>query len=86
MLWTHTAAVVSPFTDSIVVDLPVPCTFDFSVAATKYFYALEDGEAPLSLLFSGTVFHDVEDAGLRSRRSPGTRKRPTACRSACGRR
>ncbi len=65
MLWTHVSAVVPPFTDSIVTDLQVPCTFDFNVAATKYFYALEDGEVPLSLLFSGTVFHEVEDAGLQ---------------------
>jgi hypothetical protein len=65
MLWTHVSAVVPPFTDSIVTDLQVPCTFDFNVAATKYFYALEEGEVPLSLLFSGTVFHEDEEAGLQ---------------------
>jgi hypothetical protein len=70
MLWTHTSALVGPFTDRIVVDLPVPCTFDFNVAATKFFHALEDGEVPLSLLFSGTVFHEVEDAGLQVARIP----------------
>jgi Family of unknown function (DUF6084) len=70
MLWTHTSTVVPPFTDSIIVDLPVPCTFDFNVAATKYFHALEDGEVPLSLLFSGTVFHEVEDAGLQVEQIP----------------
>ncbi len=70
MLWTHTNVVVGPFTDGIVVDLPVPCTFDFNVAATKYFYALEEGEVPLSLLFSGTVFHEVEDAGLQVAQVP----------------
>jgi hypothetical protein len=37
--------------------LVVPCTFDLNVAATKYFYALEDGEVPLLFLFSGTVFY-----------------------------
>jgi hypothetical protein len=65
MLWTHVSAVVPPFTDWITVDFQVPCTFDFNVAATKYFYALEDGEVPLSFLFSGTVFHETEDAGLQ---------------------
>jgi hypothetical protein len=74
MLWTHTSAVVGPFTDCIVVDLPVPCTFDFNVAATKYFYALEEGEIPLSLLFSGTVFHEVEDAGLQVAQIPWDRE------------
>jgi len=63
MLWTHTALVVPQFTGSTVVDLPVPCTFDFNVAATKYFYALEDGEVPLCLLFSGTIFY-VNDEGF----------------------
>jgi hypothetical protein len=70
MLWAHTSAVVGPFNDSIVVDLPVPCTFDFNVGATKYFYALEEGEVPLSLLFSGTVFHEVEEAGLQVAQVP----------------
>jgi hypothetical protein len=66
MLWTHTVVVVPAFTESVVVELPVPCSYDFNVAATKYFDALEDGEAPLSLLFSGTVFYQDEDRGLQA--------------------
>ena len=69
-LWTHTSVVVPPFTTSAVVDLPVPCTYDFNVAATKYFYALEDGEVPLLILFSGTIFHEVEDRGLQVAQIP----------------
>lgn len=65
MLWTHTSVVAPPFTGSIVVDLPVPCTYDFNVAATKYFYGLEDGLVPLTLLFSGTIFHEAEDGRLQ---------------------
>ena len=50
------------FSGNTVVDLPVPCTFDFNVAATKYFAGLTDGEIPLHLMFSGTVFYaDAED-------------------------
>jgi hypothetical protein len=74
MLWTHTTVVVPPFTDSVLVDLPVPCSFDFNVAATKFFYALEEGEVPLSLLFSGTVFHDTEGAGLQVAQIPWDRE------------
>jgi hypothetical protein len=48
-----------------VVDLPVPCTFDFNVAAAKYLAGLEDGEAPLNLLFSGTVFYEAENGALQ---------------------
>ncbi len=65
MLWTHASVVVPPFSGSATIDLPVPCTYDFNVASTKYFYALEDGEIPLCLLFSGTVFHEGEDGALQ---------------------
>ena len=57
MLWTHTSAIVTPFIGNTVVDLPVPCSFDFNLAATKYFAGLENGEVPLCLQFSGTVFY-----------------------------
>jgi hypothetical protein len=65
MLWAHASLMVPSFTGGTVVDLPVPCTFDFNVAATKYFAALDDGEVPLSLLFSGTIFHADEDGALQ---------------------
>jgi hypothetical protein len=57
LLWTHVSVIVPAFRQSTVVDLPVPCTFDFNVAATKYFHGLSDGEVPLCLQFSGTVFY-----------------------------
>jgi hypothetical protein len=47
---------VPTFTGETDVDLALPCSYDFDVAANKYLYALEDGEIPLLLLFSGTVF------------------------------
>jgi len=57
MLWTNTSAIVPSFTGTTVVNLPVPCTFDFNVAATKFFAGLETGEVPLVLQFSGTIFY-----------------------------
>ncbi|HXW91564.1 MAG TPA: DUF6084 family protein [Terriglobales bacterium] len=65
LLWTHASVVVPAFAGSTVTDLPVPCTFDFNVAATKYFYGLTEGEIPLNLLFSGTVFYARADGGLQ---------------------
>jgi hypothetical protein len=65
LLWTITTSVVPPFTDSVVTDLYVPCTYDFNVAATKYFYALADGEVPLTFLFSGTVYYTAPDGRLQ---------------------
>lgn len=66
LLWTHVNLVVPNFTGATkVVDLQVPCTFDFNVAATKYFEGLSDGEIPLLMLFSGTVFYAPEDSPLQ---------------------
>ena len=70
MLWLHTGTNVPAFSDSILVDLPVPCSFDFNVAATKYFYALESGEVPLCLLFSGTIFYCGSDGQLQVAQIP----------------
>ena len=64
MLWTHAVAVVPPFIGTAVADLPVPCSYDFSLAATKYFGGLEGGEIPLCFLFSGTIFYEAEDGAL----------------------
>lgn len=47
---------VRTFTGESEFDLPVPCTYDMDVAASRYFHALEEGEVPLLMLFSGTAF------------------------------
>jgi hypothetical protein len=54
-LWTHASAMLPGFTGRTEVDLPITCTYDFEIAASKYLHALGDGEIPLTLLFSGTV-------------------------------
>lgn len=74
MLWTHASVVIPPFNGSTIVDLNVPCTFDFNVAATKYFAGLEDGEIPLCLLFSGTAFYEAEDEALQVTQIPWDRE------------
>ena len=70
MPWTHLSASVPPFTGTTTMDLPVPCSYDFSLAATKYFDALQGGEIPLCFLFSGTVFYETEDRGLQVAQVP----------------
>jgi hypothetical protein len=66
MLWTHAVAVVPPFNGTTAADLPVPCSYDFSQAATKYFGGLEGGEIPLCFLFSGTIFYEETDGALQA--------------------
>ena len=56
-LWTHVNVTVARFEHDCTVALPVPCSFDFNIAATKYFDGLTEGGAPLALLFSGSVFY-----------------------------
>jgi hypothetical protein len=58
--FANTSTVVASFTSSIEVDVSVPCSYDMEVTAGRYFHALEDGEIPFILLFSGTVFRDGE--------------------------
>ncbi|MGC2400678.1 MAG: DUF6084 family protein, partial [Acidobacteriaceae bacterium] len=57
LLWMNTTLAVPAFRGNVLVDLQLPCTFDFNVAATKYFHALEAGDIPLSVMFSGTIFY-----------------------------
>src|SRR4029079_19173508 len=42
LLWTHVNVIVPSFRETTTVDLPVACTFDFNVAATKYFHGVGD--------------------------------------------
>jgi hypothetical protein len=65
MLWTHVAMNAPPFQGETTVDIPVPCTFDFNVATTKYFHGLSEGDLPLNFLFSGTVFYRSEQEELQ---------------------
>lgn len=74
MLWTHANIVVPGFQGAILVDLPVHCTFDFNVAATKYFSAVEGGEVPILLQFSGTAFYAGEDGALQVSPIPWNRE------------
>jgi Family of unknown function (DUF6084) len=54
--WLHASTMVQGFTDRTEVNLVLPCSYDVEVAGSKYLQALADGEVPLTLLFSGTVF------------------------------
>ena len=65
MLWTHADVTVPAFAGTATVDLTVSCSFDFNLAATKYFHALEDGDIPLNFLFSGSCFYAGANGALQ---------------------
>jgi hypothetical protein len=54
--FTNVSIMVPGFDGSTEIDLPVPLTYDMEIGATRYFAGLDEGEVPLLLLFSGTVF------------------------------
>lgn len=73
LLWANINVNVPGFTSTTLIDIPVPCTFDFNVGITKYIYGLEDGELPISLMFSGTIFF-TGSAGLQVAQVPWDRE------------
>jgi hypothetical protein len=68
--WVEVKALVPGFTGSTTFHIELPCTYDLEVAATKYFYSLPDGEAPLSFLFSGMVLYSGAHDRLQVRPVP----------------
>lgn len=66
LLWCQAGHTVPEFRDTTVVELQVPCTFDFNVAASKYFHAAVGADdVPLCFQFSGTVFYHAPDSTLQ---------------------
>lgn len=68
--WTQMGVMVPPFAGLGSVDLPVPCSSDFCLAAARYFAALKEGDIPLCFLFSGTVFYRTGDQALQVAQIP----------------
>jgi hypothetical protein len=74
LLWMNTSVAVPRFTGELLVDLELPCTFDFNVAATKYFHALEAGDIPVAVMFSGTLFYEGPEGSLQISQVPWDRE------------
>jgi hypothetical protein len=56
------------------VALPVACTYDFEVTASKYLHGVAEGDVPLDFLFTGTIFYGGEDGRLRTAMVPWDRE------------
>jgi hypothetical protein len=72
LVWAHTSANVPAFDRQCTVDLTVPLSFDFDVAATKYFHSLGGEGIPLRLQFSGMIFYRDARDQLQIARIPFT--------------
>ena len=54
--WMQANATVQGFTGETETDLALPCTYDLEVSGARYLHALDAGDVPINLLFSGTIF------------------------------
>jgi hypothetical protein len=68
LLWTQVTTFIPAFTESTLVDLWVPCTYDLDVAAARYFHGVLGGDVPLEFFFSGTIFYTGENGALQTAR------------------
>ncbi|HEY2574340.1 MAG TPA: DUF6084 family protein [Verrucomicrobiaceae bacterium] len=69
-LWAQVDTSVRGFSGRIETTIHVPCTYDLNIASARYLDALDDGEAPLLFLFSGTVFYRDQNGLLQTQRVP----------------
>jgi hypothetical protein len=67
--WTQAMLFVPAFRGAVEVELPLPCGYDQTVTAVRLLDVLDGGELPISVLFSGTVFHAGSD-GLQVAQLP----------------
>jgi hypothetical protein len=72
LLWAQASVAVPRFTGETTAQLPLPCTLDFAVGSARYAHALGEGDVPLLVLFSGTVFHAAGGAALQIAPVPWT--------------
>lgn len=72
--WMNLVVNVPPFSGETVVDLRLPCSLDFDVAANKYFYGLDAGSIAVAVMFSGTVFYAGPQASLQIAQIPWDRE------------
>lgn len=57
LYWTTVRMQLPALPSGLGAELRVPWPDDVNAAATRYFYALQEGEIPVELLFSGTIFY-----------------------------
>jgi hypothetical protein len=61
LLWAQVSVQLPGFTGSSRSEVAIPCPQDLALGPARYVRALEGGEVPIALAFTGTVFY--EDQG-----------------------
>lgn len=70
MVWANISVKVPGFSGATSADVQLPCSLDFDVAATKYFYGIESGSIGIVMRFGGTVFMAGFDGELQMQEIP----------------
>jgi hypothetical protein len=68
--WANLVIKIPPFTGETTVELSLPCSLDFDVAANKYFYGLDEGSIDVAAMFSGTIFYTGENGAMQISQIP----------------
>jgi hypothetical protein len=63
-VWTQGTATAGAFVGTTKLLLPVTCSYDLEIAASKYFHAIDDGMIPLAFYFAGSLFGESDAGGL----------------------
>lgn len=58
--WIDVAVTVNAFSEQTTFEIPMSCTYDMQVAATKYLTAIDGGAIPVRVFFNGTAFSAAE--------------------------
>ncbi len=67
--WADVSLVIPGFEDETEAEIPVPCTYDFDQAATRFFDVVHSGAIPVRFFFSGPIFR-TESSGFSTERIP----------------
>lgn len=65
LYWMSLVVKVPSFRGRTAIDLMLPCSLDFDLAANKFFHRLDAGSVAVTVLFSGTIFFPDENGSIR---------------------
>ncbi len=65
LVFSQLDVVVPAFTGMTTIGVPISCSYDMELAASKYLRSLPDGDAPLALHFNGMIYYPGENGGLQ---------------------
>ena len=62
--WADVGITLCSFAEATTFEIPISCTYDMQVAATKYLTAVVRGDIPVRVFFNGTAFFASENGFL----------------------